>query len=92
MQVKSIAECSVYCVWIILWLYNAPRGAFAFDVLLYMLFLSSADFKNALKHQIGSLSVSNILDQDHDQYSVGPDLGPNCLQRFQYTTKVAASK
>ena len=25
--------------------------------------------------------MSNSLDQDQDQHSVGPDLGPNCLQR-----------
>ena len=26
--------------------------------------------------------VSNSLDPDQDQHSVGPDLGPNCLQRL----------
>ena len=31
--------------------------------------------------------MSNGLDQDQDQHSVGPDLGPNCLQR-----QVAASE
>ena len=29
---------------------------------------------------------------DQDQNSVGPDLGPNCLQRLSADTKVAASK
>ena len=28
------------------------------------------------------ISVSNILDPDQDRHSVGPDLGPNCLQRL----------
>ena len=28
------------------------------------------------------MSVSNSLDPDQDQHSVGPDLGPNCLQRL----------
>ena len=26
--------------------------------------------------------MSNGLDPDQDQHSVGPDLGPNCLQRL----------
>ena len=30
----------------------------------------------------GTLSVSNGLDPDQDGHSVGPDLGPNCLQRL----------
>ena len=35
---------------------------------------------------------SNRFDPDQDRYSVGPDLGPNCLQRLSAETKVAASK
>ena len=49
-------------------------------------FLSSADFfskstfsKNAFKNII---RVSNSLDSDQARHFVGPDLGPNCLQRF----------
>ena len=26
--------------------------------------------------------MSNSLDPDQDRHSVGPDLGPNCLQRL----------
>ena len=26
--------------------------------------------------------MSNSLDPDHDRLNVGPDLGPNCLQRL----------
>ena len=26
--------------------------------------------------------MSSSLDPDQDRYSVGPDLGPNCLQRL----------
>ena len=26
--------------------------------------------------------MSNSLDPDHDRLFVGPDLGPNCLQRL----------
>ena len=37
--------------------------------------------------------MSNGLDPDlSHKPSVGLDLGPNCLQRFQQTTKVTASK
>ena len=50
-----------------------------------MLLLSSADFfqiqffkKNLIRN---SIRVSNSLDPDQDRRSVGPDLGPNCLQR-----------
>ena len=51
-----------------------------------MLFLSSADFvsnyffqKNSFKN---SIRVASSLDPDQDGHSVGPDLGPNCLQRL----------
>ena len=46
--------------------------------------LSSADFlkytfsNDSLRYTI---SVSNGLDQNQDRHFVGPDLGPNCLQR-----------
>ena len=37
--------------------------------------------------------MSNGFDPDHDRHSVGPDLGPICLQRLSAdTTKVRASK
>ena len=42
-----------------------------------------------------TIRLSNVLDPDQDRHSVGPDLGPNCLQRKgfkQQTTKVAARK
>ena len=35
--------------------------------------------KDSLRNAIG---VSNGLDQDQDQRSLCPDLGPNCLQRL----------
>ena len=31
---------------------------------------------------MNTIIVSNSLDSDQDQHSVGPDLGPNCLQRL----------
>ena len=44
-----------------------------------MLLLSSADsFQNELFQKI--LSGASSLDPDQDLCSVGPDLGPNCLQ------------
>ena len=36
--------------------------------------------------------LSEQLDPDQDRRSVGPDLGSNCLQRFQQTTKSIACK
>ena len=29
--------------------------------------------------------MSNSLDPDQDRHAVGPDLGPNCLQRLSRT-------
>ena len=31
--------------------------------------------------------MSNKLDPDQDQHNVGPDLGPNCLQRLSVFLK-----
>ena len=36
-------------------------------------------FKNSFRNTI---SLSNGLDPDQSQLSVGPDLGPSCLQRL----------
>ena len=33
-------------------------------------------------------SVSNCLDTDQARHLVGPDLGPNCLQRYQQNDKI----
>ena len=58
--------------------------------------MSSAEFfQNQLfrKNLSGTLSESNRLDLDQDRHFVDPDLGPNCLQRFdQQTTKFVASE
>ena len=35
--------------------------------------------------------MSNSLDSDKDQHSVGPYLGPNCLKVYLQTTKLATS-
>ena len=53
-----------------------------------MLLLSSADFLERFalsKNSLGTISVSNSLDPDQDQHSVGADLGPICLQKLQQT-------
>ena len=34
-----------------------------------------------------TISVSNSLDRDQDRRSVGPGLGPNCLQRLSADDK-----
>ena len=47
---------------------------------------SKNSFRNIIR-------VSDGLDPDQDCCSLGPDLGPNCLQRLsQQITKVTASK
>ena len=46
-----------------------------------MLLLLSANFLPSLqKYFRNAIKVSNGLDQDQDRRSVGPDLGPSCLQ------------
>ena len=51
-----------------------------------MLLLSSADFfQNSLfqkKYFMNAIRESSGFDPDQDRHSVGPDLGPNCLQRL----------
>ena len=55
-----------------------------------MLLLSSAEFskltfsKNSFKNTI---RVSKSLDPGQDRHYVGPDLGPNCLQRLSTDDK-----
>ena len=57
----------------------------------FMLLLPSADFFSKLtfpkKSFRNPIRVSYGLDPDQDQHSVGPDLGPNCLQSYQQTTQ-----
>ena len=57
-----------------------------------MLWLSSADFSSKLTFSkdyfLNTIRVSNGLNPDQDQSSMGPDLGPTCLERLS----VAASK
>ena len=56
-----------------------------------MLLLLSADFfQNQLFHKNSfrnTIRVSKGLDLDQNRHSVGPDLGPNCLQKLSADTK-----
>ena len=51
-------------------------------------FLQSADyfqkssFQNESLRNTSIIRVSNSLDQNQARHFVGPDLGPNCLQRL----------
>ena len=36
--------------------------------------------------------MSNGLDPDQDRHSVGPDLGPNCLQRLSAENKLPLAR
>ena len=57
--------------------------------LRYMLFCHTHTSADSFQNQLFSknsfrnmIRVSNILDPDQARHFVGPDLGPNCLQRF----------
>ena len=49
-----------------------------------LIFSKSTFSKNSFRNTI---TVSNSLDPDQDRRSVGPDLGPNCLQRLSADDK-----
>ena len=50
--------------------------------------LDSAAPQSQIKHSTTPLrSVSNTLDPDQGRHSVGPDLGPNCLQMLSTNNK-----
>ena len=44
-----------------------------------LIFSKSIFFQNSFRNNI---RVSNSLDPDQARHFVGPDLGPNCLQRL----------
>ena len=61
-------------------------GNFSCHLLTFFpIFFPINSFKNTIR-------VPNGLDLDQDRCSVGPDLGPNFLQRLPAEAKVAASK
>ena len=45
-------------------------------------FLSFAGFKFFFKKTLKPINVAKSLDPDQTQHNVGPDQGPNCLQRL----------
>ena len=47
-------------------------------------FFQKNSFRNTIR-------VSNSLDPDEDRHSVGPHLGPNCLQRLSADSKQGKS-
>ena len=51
----------------------------------FKIFFVKNDFRNTIR-------VLSGLDPDQDRCFVGPDLGPNCLQRLSADAKVFASK
>ena len=56
-------------------------------ILLFADFFSNFNF---LFQKVGFrriIRASNGLDPDQDQHSVGPDLGPNCLQKQEKSPK-----
>ena len=56
-----------------------PPGEF-FPLFCRLLIFSKSTFlKNSFRNTI---RVSNSLDPDQARHSVGPDLGPNCLQKL----------
>ena len=44
---------------------------------LFKIVFQKKSFRNSIR-----LRVSNSLDQDQARHFVGPDLGPNCLQKL----------
>ena len=46
------------------------------------MFSSAHFFQFKKKYFRNSIRVSDGLDPDQDRQNVGPDLGPNCLQRL----------
>ena len=47
-----------------------------------MFFVSAGNFEKKNSKKLGNITVSNNLDPDQARQNVGPDLGPDCLQRI----------
>ena len=60
-------------------------------MLLFMLLLLSADFLQNNSF-MSTIRVSYSLEPDQDRHFVGPDLGPNCLQRLSADDKSRRSQ
>ena len=53
-------------------------------VVVYRLIFKMNFFKKSIRNTV---RVSNSLDLDQDRHFVGPDLGPNCLQKLSADDK-----
>ena len=61
-----------------------------FMILSYAVFFQNElFFRNSFRNTI---KVSNSLDPDQARHFVGPDLDPNCLQKYQLTTHIIFKK
>ena len=58
---------------------NVTNGEFFMLFCRLLIFFKINFFINSLRNTI---RVSNSLDPDQARHFVGPDLGPNCLQRL----------
>ena len=58
---------------------SLPPGNFFINFCRLLIFFKIIFLKNSFRN---NNSVSNSLDPDQDRLSVGPDLGPTCLQRL----------
>ena len=45
------------------------------------------NFSQQIFHEHYTIKVSNALEPDHDTHLVGPNLGPNCLQKLSAEDK-----
>ena len=87
-QRKNISKCrllqvflSMLCnnsCWVILHVFLSYGDFFFFS--FFKLSFSKKSFRNTIR-------VSNSLDPDQARHFVGPDLGPNCLQRLSAEDK-----
>ena len=62
-------------------MFNSLHAA---KVFMLLTFFKINSFKRSFRNSIG---MSNGLDPDQDRHVVGPDLGPNCLQRLSLISR-----
>ena len=68
------------CIWISIWIFQYCFY-YTFTVYCCAIFYSlNTEFFNTIR-------VSNSLDLDQTRHFIGPDLGPNCLQRLSADNK-----
>ena len=68
------------CIWISIWIFQyCFHYTFTVNRCAIFYFLNT-EFFNTIR-------VSNSLDPDQTRHFIGPDLGPNCLQRLSADNK-----